>query len=135
MTIVLNTRKKKADVAKDNLLLDTIETIFSFTRYKKVWIEELTDIYDIRVYTDEVYEDGRQITHNLALENLLAVADWLVHDDYNRNLKMGGNFASHRRVTKRQHEHVVDYLIESDNRWIYDDMEAAIGHLCETKLF
>lgn len=74
MTIVLNTRKKKADVAKDDLLLDTIETIFSFTRYKKVWIEELTDIYDIRVYTDEVYKDGRQVTHNLALENQIGRA-------------------------------------------------------------
>jgi hypothetical protein len=135
MTIVLNTRKKKADVAKDDLLLDTIETIFSFTRYKKVWIEELTDIYDIRVYTDEVYENGRQITHNLALENLLAAADWLVHDGYNSKLKMGGNLSSNKRISKIQHEHVVAYLHETDNRWIYDDMENAIGHLCESKLF
>ena len=72
MTIKLNLTRHRHNSAQadDELLVDTIETIFSFTNYNKAWIENVDDLGDIRVYTDSINEYYEQITHHFTIESL-----------------------------------------------------------------
>jgi hypothetical protein len=134
MTIQLNlTRHRYNSAIEDNeLLVDTIETIFSFTNYNKAWIENVDDLGDIRVYTDSVNEYYEQITHHFTLDSLYLTYNYCFEEenDFDMRGDCGGG-----KVPAYQHDLVYEYMIESDNRFVYDVVPGEVknGYLCSHK--
>jgi hypothetical protein len=125
MTINLNlTRHRHTSAQDDNeLLIDTIETIFSFTNYNKAWIEDVNDLGDIRIYTDSINEYYEQVTHHFTIESLWFTFNFCFSEENDFDIRgdCGGG-----KVPDSQHVRLYEYMIESDNRFVYDVVEGEI---------
>lgn len=134
MTIHLDLTRHRYNSAQeeDELLIDTIETIFSFTNYNKAWIENVDDLSDIRVYTDSINEYYEQVTHHFTIEALYLTFNFCFaeENDFDMRGDLGGG-----KVPDYQHDLVYEYMIESDNRFVYDVVEGEVknGYLCADK--
>ena len=127
----LNLNKKRAEVENDDFVVDKLSTIFSFTNFQWVWIEDASNFYDVTIYTNELNEHHEPLMYRFHLADLETMIEFVFSPkEYTGTLlKMRGD----GRVSKRQHKYVTDFLFTQDNRFVYDDPILGTGHLLERR--
>ena len=131
MGIHLNLNKKRVETRDDDLVVDRLSTIFSFTNFQKVWIGDASNFYDVTIYTNELNEHYEPLMYRFHLGDLELLIEFVFspREKTRSLLTMRGD----GRVSKRQHKYVTDYLFKQDNRFVYDDPILGTGHLLERR--
>ena len=127
----LNLSKKRIDIKDDDLVVDKLSTIFSFTNFQKVWIGDASNFYDVTIYTNELNEHYEPLMYRFHLRDLDAMIEFVFSPRAKTRslLTMRGD----GRVSKRQHNYVTDFLFKQDNRFVYDDPILGTWHLLERR--